>query len=158
MAVDLRSAGAASGFCVGVFQLPQGSTLVTQPFPAPFLSPLKTMASCIPQKTAEEPWAHGGLISYLAIWPFRCSTAAISEQVIRNQSQMHTMRLECDSSKWMKTNSGACLSSVFIDNDNDRWRRANEGVSVRSWKGHSGLRFTNCSVPPRTEERQGLLW
>lgn len=49
-----------------------------QPFPEPFLSLLKTMASCVPQRKAEESLAHRGLIPYLAIWSFTCSPASIS--------------------------------------------------------------------------------
>ncbi len=51
---------------------------VIQPSPESFLSPLKTMTSCVPQRKAEESLAHRGLIPDLAIWPLPCSPSSIS--------------------------------------------------------------------------------
>lgn len=91
-------------------------------FPELFLSLLKTMASCVPQRRAEESLPHRGLILYLAIWSITCSPASISEQLIRIHHRKHSTWNVAAQNGWKQTPRHACLqlANSFIDNDEDR--------------------------------------
>lgn len=75
----------------GSKRTPKGSTLtpVTQPFPEPFLSPLKTMASCVPM----ESWGVFSclgldtLLNHMVVHMLSARLAA-SQQVIRHHRKM----------------------------------------------------------------------
>lgn len=93
-----------------------------------FFCLFKTMASCVPQRRAEESLPHRGPILYLAIWSLTCSPASISEQLIRIHHRKRRRWNVAAQNGWKQTPRRACLqlANDFIDNDADQWEEKKE--------------------------------
>lgn len=126
---------------------------VTQPFPEPFLPPLKTMASCVPM----ESWGVFsclGLDTLLNHMVLHMLTARLSasQQVIRHHHKMYREAGMCPlrmDEKKLQLN----LIVQLVDNDKEEKKSESKRESLNSLKGH--LRRTNCSFLFQPEQSVG---